>query len=56
MLIRENVPLAPLTTLGVGGPARYFAAARNEADVLEAVEFAARAGCLCSCSEAEAIS
>ncbi|MBA3769457.1 MAG: UDP-N-acetylmuramate dehydrogenase [Blastocatellia bacterium] len=22
--IRENVPLAPLTTLGVGGPARYF--------------------------------
>ena len=24
MLIRERVPLAPLTTLGVGGPARYF--------------------------------
>ena len=40
MLIRENVSLAPLTTLGVGGPARYLAAARNEADVLEAVEFA----------------
>ena len=40
MLIRENVPLAPLTTLGVGGPARYFVEARNEAEVLEAVEFA----------------
>jgi UDP-N-acetylmuramate dehydrogenase len=24
-LLRENVPLAPFTTLGVGGPARYFA-------------------------------
>ena len=40
MLIRENVPLAPLTTLGVGGPARYFIEARSEAEVLEAVEFA----------------
>ena len=40
MLIRENVPLAPLTTLGVGGPARYLAEAQNEAEVLEAVEFA----------------
>jgi UDP-N-acetylmuramate dehydrogenase len=44
MLIRENVPLAPLTTLEVGGPARYFAEARNEADVLEAVEFARSRG------------
>ena len=40
MLIRENVPLAPLTTLGVGGPARYFAEAATEADVLESVKFA----------------
>lgn len=24
-LIRENVPLAPFTTLGIGGPSRYFA-------------------------------
>ncbi|MGA2686557.1 MAG: UDP-N-acetylmuramate dehydrogenase [Candidatus Korobacteraceae bacterium] len=44
MLIRENVPLAPLTTLAVGGPARYFAEARNEADVLEAAEFARSRG------------
>jgi UDP-N-acetylmuramate dehydrogenase len=40
MLIRDHVPLAPLTTLGVGGPARYFAEAPTEADVVEAVEFA----------------
>ncbi len=43
MLIREHVRLAPFTTLGVGGPARYFAEARSEAEVIEAVEFA-RAG------------
>jgi UDP-N-acetylmuramate dehydrogenase len=40
MEIRENVPLAPLTTLQVGGPARYFAEARSEEDVREAVRFA----------------
>lgn len=44
MLIRENVPLAPLTTLAVGGPARYFALARAEAEVLDAVEFARSRG------------
>ena len=40
MLIRENVPLAPFTTLGVGGPARYLVEARSEAEVIEAVDFA----------------
>jgi UDP-N-acetylmuramate dehydrogenase len=40
MLIREQEPLAPLTTLGVGGPARYFVEARSEAEVIAAVEFA----------------
>ena len=40
MLIRENVALAPLTTLGVGGPARFFVEALTEAEVMEAVEFA----------------
>ena len=44
MLIRENVPLAPLTTLAVGGPARYFAEAVAEAEVVEAVEFARSRG------------
>ncbi len=40
MTIQENVALAPLTTLQVGGPARYFAVARREDEVREAVEFA----------------
>ena len=40
MLIREQVALAPFTTLGVGGPARYFAEAHSEAEVVKAVEFA----------------
>jgi|SRR5579863_9566173 len=39
MLIRENVPLAPLTTIKVGGPARYFVEARTIAEVSEAVQF-----------------
>ena len=40
MTIQENVPLAPLTTLQVGGPARYFAEAASEDDIHEAVDFA----------------
>src|ERR1017187_9858355 len=40
MMIREQVPLAPLTTLGVGGPARYFAEVSTESDVREAIQHA----------------
>jgi UDP-N-acetylmuramate dehydrogenase len=40
MLIQENVPLAPLTTLKVGGPARYFVQAHTIAEVSEAVSLA----------------
>jgi len=40
MTIQEHVPLAPLTTLQVGGPARYLAEAASEEDVQEAVDFA----------------
>ena len=40
MTIQENVPLAPLTTLQVGGAARYFAEARREDNLHEAVQFA----------------
>src|SRR5271163_2855851 len=40
MTIQENVPLAPLTTLQVGGAARYFAELRREEDVREAAQFA----------------
>lgn len=40
--VKTNVPLAPLTTIGVGGPARFFAEAHTENDVREAVDFARR--------------
>jgi len=40
MTIRETVALAPLTTLGVGGPARYLAEATSEDEAREAVTFA----------------
>jgi UDP-N-acetylmuramate dehydrogenase len=40
MILRENVPLAPFTTLGVGGPARFFVEAETEAQVVDALEFA----------------
>lgn len=39
--IQENIPLAPLTTLKVGGPARYLVEARTESEVKDAVAFAA---------------
>ncbi len=38
--LRENVPLAPYTTLQVGGPARWFIEAETEAQVAEALELA----------------
>lgn len=40
MRILENVPLAPHTTLKVGGPARYFVEAESELAILEALEHA----------------
>jgi UDP-N-acetylmuramate dehydrogenase len=40
MLVQEQVPLAPLTTFGIGGPARWFAESTDEESVLEAVRFA----------------
>ena len=40
MLLQENVPLAPLTTLGVGGPARFFVEARSRTEVEEAIRLA----------------
>lgn len=36
----ENVPLAPFTTLGVGGPARFFAEAGTADDIAAAIQFA----------------
>ena len=37
--IQENISLSPLTTLGIGGPARYFVEARSEDAVMAAIEF-----------------
>jgi UDP-N-acetylmuramate dehydrogenase len=39
--IQEGVPLAPLTTLGVGGRARYYARADHRQDVIDAADWAA---------------
>ena len=38
--LQEYVPLAPFTTLRVGGPARWFAETRSESDVSDAAAFA----------------
>lgn len=40
--VSEHVSLAPLTSLGVGGPARYFVDACSEAELLLALEWAER--------------
>src|SRR6059036_117445 len=38
--IREHIPLAPYTTLGIGGPARYLVEAASEFQVLESLSYA----------------
>jgi UDP-N-acetylmuramate dehydrogenase len=40
MLVQENIPLAPLTTFKIGGPARFFVEATSRVEVEEAVTFA----------------
>jgi UDP-N-acetylmuramate dehydrogenase len=40
MKILENVPLAPLTSFGIGGPARWLAEAATEDDLIDAVSWA----------------
>ncbi|MBZ5536149.1 MAG: UDP-N-acetylmuramate dehydrogenase [Acidobacteriia bacterium] len=42
MVLQENVPLAPMTTMGIGGPARYFVDAKDEPTLIEAHQFARR--------------
>src|SRR5216110_2335517 len=42
--VKENVPLAPLTTLGVGGRARFFVRAESIHDVEAAVAFSREKG------------
>jgi len=43
MQLQENIPLAPLTTLGIGGLARFYVEATSRAEVEEALGWA-RAG------------
>lgn len=40
MLLQENIPLAPLTTFSIGGPARFFVEAKSAVAVEETVAFA----------------
>lgn len=40
MLLQENIPLAPLTTIHIGGPARYFIEAKDIGDAQEAITLA----------------
>ena len=40
MRVREHIPLAGLTTLAVGGPARYLLEADNPEEVMAAQSFA----------------
>lgn len=42
--ILENVPLAPFTSLKIGGPARFFATATTLAELREALQFARQKG------------
>jgi len=41
---KNAVPLGPLTTLGLGGPARHFVAATDQATVVDALAWAQRQG------------
>lgn len=45
LLIEENAPLAPYTTLEVGGPARFLVRAQTEDDVFEGLHLARKSGC-----------
>ena len=40
MKIQENVPLAPFTTFGIGGPARWFVEAASENEIVDALGWA----------------
>jgi UDP-N-acetylmuramate dehydrogenase len=44
MHIKENQPLAPFTTFGIGGPARWFVEATSEDEVVEATAWSRERG------------
>ena len=42
--VRRQVPLAPFTSLGMGGPARYYARADTDAAIVDGLRWAAARG------------
>ena len=44
MFMEENKPLAPFTTFGIGGPARWFVEAASEDELVEATGWARERG------------
>lgn len=38
--IQENIPLAPYSVFKIGGPARFFAVAKNKEELIETLQFA----------------
>ena len=42
--VKENVPLAPITTFEIGGPARYFVDVRSASDITSAIKWAKERG------------
>src|SRR5947208_16968279 len=42
IVVRERIPLAPYTTLGLGGPARYFCECASEVELRDALALARR--------------
>jgi UDP-N-acetylmuramate dehydrogenase len=44
MIFEEYKPLAPFTTFGIGGPARWFVSASSEDEIVEAVQWAEERG------------
>jgi UDP-N-acetylmuramate dehydrogenase len=44
MILMENKPLAPFTTFGIGGPARWFVEAESEEEIAEAAAWAGERG------------
>ncbi|MFZ2188675.1 MAG: UDP-N-acetylmuramate dehydrogenase [Candidatus Moraniibacteriota bacterium] len=40
LTIQKNIPLAPLTTFKIGGPAKFFCVAKDKSELLEALDFA----------------
>jgi UDP-N-acetylmuramate dehydrogenase len=45
LIIYENAPLAPYSTLRVGGAARFLVKAKTEAEIIAGLQFARKQGC-----------